>query len=214
MKLPTSQTRKKMNINLFGVQFNISYPFVALVALLLITDEKGIVLCCLLASFCHEMGHILAMKIFGTKLDRIALSVFDINITDTGKAYRGITAEIIITLAGIFVNIVLFLLCYIVYNSYNIYILGCFATANLTLGIFNALPIDSLDGGNALEIILQRNFSEKTVYFATLIISIIFVIPLGFISFFVLLNSPYNFTLLFATLYLIGVMIFKRKKNF
>ena len=203
-----------MNIKLFGVQFTLSYPFIALVTLLLVTDDKGIVICCLLASFCHEMGHIFAMKFFGTKVDKIGLSVFDINIIDTGKAYRGITAEIIITLSGIFVNIVLFLLCYIVYNSYNIYILKYFATANLTLGIFNALPIDSLDGGNALELILRRNFSDKTVYFTTLAISILFVIPLGFLSFFVLLNSPYNFTLLFATLYLIGVIIFKRKKNF
>ena len=203
-----------MNIKLFGVQFTLSYPFVALVTLLLVTDDKGIVICCLLASFCHEMGHIFAMKFFGTKVDKIGLSVFDINIIDTGKAYRGITAEIIITLSGVFVNIVLFLLCYIVYNSYNIYMLRYFATANLTLGIFNALPIDSLDGGNALELILRRNFSDKTVYFATLAISILFVIPLGFLSFFILLNSPYNFTFLFATLYLIGVIIFKRKKDF
>lgn len=203
-----------MNIELFGVHLNISYPFVALVTLLLVTDDKGIVICCLLASFCHEMGHIIAMKFFGTKVDRIGLSVFDINIVDTGKAYREITAEIIITLAGIFVNFVLFLLCCMVYNSYNIYILKYFAIANLTLGIFNALPIESLDGGNAFEIILRRNFSDKTVYFATLTVSILFVIPLGFFSLFILLNSPYNFTLLFATLYLIGVIIFKRKKDF
>ena len=109
-----------MNINLFGVQLNISYPFVALLTFLVIADNSGVVLCCLLASFCHEMGHILAMKFFGAKLNHIRLTVFDINITDTGKAYRSAITEIIITLAGIFVNIVLFLLCCIVYNSYNI----------------------------------------------------------------------------------------------
>ncbi|MEE0266267.1 MAG: M50 family metallopeptidase [Acutalibacteraceae bacterium] len=203
-----------MNIRLFDVHFYLSYPFVALVTLLLVFDVKGIVLCCLLASFFHEMGHIFAMKLYGTKVNSIGLSVFDVNITDTGKPNRGFIAEIIITVAGVFVNIVLFLLCCIVYNSFNIYILRCFATANLTLGIFNALPIDSLDGGNALEMILRRNFSDKTVYFVTLLVSVLFVIPLGFISFFILLNSPYNFTFLFATMYLIGVIIFKRKKNF
>ena len=203
-----------MSFNLFGIKVNISYPLTALVTLLIVSDEKGIVICCLLASFCHEMGHILAMKFFGTKVDRIALSLFDINITDTGKAYRGFTAEIIITLAGVFVNIVLFLLCCIVYNSYNRYILKYFAIANLSLGIFNALPVDSLDGGNAFEMILRRNFSDKTVYFVTLTVSILVIILLGFISFYVLLNSPYNFTMLFATMYLIGVIACKRKKNF
>lgn len=203
-----------MSFELFGIGFNVSYPLTALVTLLIITDEKGIAICCLLASFCHEIGHIFAMKLFGTRVDRIDLSLFDINITDTGNAYRGFTAEIIITLAGIFVNIVLFLLCCMVYNSYNIYILKYFAIANLTLGIFNALPVDSLDGGNAFEMILRRNFSDKTVYFVTLAVSILFVIPLGFVSFLILFNSPYNFTMLFATIYLIGVIIFKRKKNF
>lgn len=203
-----------MNIKLFGIRFNISYPFVAIITLLIINDEKGIVICCLLASFCHEMGHIFAMRFFGTKVEKIGLSVFDISIIDVGSAYRGFIAEIIITLAGVFVNIVLFLLCCIVYNSYNIYILKYFAIANLTLGIFNALPVDSLDGGNAFEMILRRNFSDKIVYFITLAVSILVVIPLGFFSFLILLNSPYNFTMLFATMYLIGVIIFKRKKNF
>lgn len=203
-----------MSFNLFGINYDISYPLTALVTLLIITDEKGVVICCLLASFCHEMGHILAMRLFGTNVERIGLSLFDINITDTGKAYRGFKAEIIITLAGIFVNIVLFLLCCIVYNSYSIYILKYFAIANLTLGIFNALPVDSLDGGNAFEMILRRNFSDKTVYFVTLAVSILVIVPLGFISFYILLNSPYNFTMLFATMYLIGVIAFKRKKNF
>lgn len=203
-----------MSFDLFGIIINISYPLVALVTLLIITDEKGIVICCLLASFCHEMGHILTMRLFGTNVDRIGLSLFDINITDTGKAYRGFKAEIIITLSGVFVNIVLFLLCCIVYNSYNIYILKYFAIANLILGIFNALPVDSLDGGNAFEMILRRNFSDKTVYFVTLAVSIMVVIPLGFISFIILFNSPYNFTMLFATIYLIGVIALKRKKNF
>jgi stage IV sporulation protein FB len=203
-----------MSFELFGIVFNVSYPLTAFVTLLIITDEKGIVICCLLASFFHEIGHILAMRYFGTRVDRIGLSLFDINITDTGNAYRGFSAEIVIALAGIFVNIVLFLLCCIVYNSYNIYILKCFAIANLTLGIFNALPVDSLDGGNAFEMILRRNFSDKTVYFVTLAVSILVVIPLGFISFIILFNSPYNFTMLFATIYLIGVIALKRKKNF
>ena len=62
--------------------------------------------------------------------------------------------------------------------------------------------------------ILRRNFSDKTVYFVTLTVSILVVIPLGFISFIILFNSPYNFTMLFATIYLIGVIALKRKKNF
>jgi len=203
-----------MNIRLFGVRLYLSYPLAAGLALLLIFDPTGMAVCCLAASFCHELGHIAAMKHFGTKIEDIKLSVFDINIVDVKQQKRDLKAEIVICLAGVFVNIVLFLLTFMLYNWYNLYILRYFALANLSLGIFNALPVESLDGGNALELVLQRNFSDKAVYFITLVVSILFVIPFGFVSFMALLNSPYNFTMLFATLYLISVIIFKKKKYF
>lgn len=203
-----------MSFKMFGVNLELSYPLAAGLALLLIFDPTGMAACCLAASVCHELGHIFAMKHYNTKIENIKLSVFDINIIDIKQHQRGIKAEIIICLSGVFVNIVLFLLTIAVYNWYNLYILKYFALANLSLGIFNALPVESLDGGNALEMILQRNFSDKTVYFVTLFVSLACVIPLGFTGFMVLLNSPYNFTMLFASLYLISVIIFKRKKYF
>lgn len=203
-----------MEFKIFGVKFLLSYPLVAIITLLLISDIRGNVLCAILSALCHELGHIIAMHFFGTKLTEIKLSVFDIGIVDVKKQQRNIKAEIIITLSGIFVNFVLFFLSFMLYNVCNFSLLKYFAIANLTLGIFNALPVDSLDGGTALQMILERNFSEKTVYFTTLIISLIIVIPLGFISFMLLLNSPYNFTFMFTEIYLVCVIIFKRKKYF
>ena len=203
-----------MCFKLFGVKFILSYPLVAGLTLLLIFDPTGMAVCAVFASVCHELGHIVAMKFFGTQITKIKMSVFDINITDIQKFQRGIKAEIIITLAGIFVNIVLFLLSIMLYNSCRLYIFRYFALANLSIGLFNALPVESLDGGNALQLVLQRNFSDRTVYIVTLVVSLLCVIPFGFVSFMALLNSPYNFTMLFATLYLISVIIFKPQKYF
>lgn len=203
-----------MEFKLFGIKFNLSYPLVAGLTILLVFDPTGMALCALTASVFHELGHIFAMRFYGTKVKEINFSVFDIGIIDSEKKQRGIKAEIIITLCGVFVNIVLFFISFMLYNVFKFQLLKYFATANLTLGVFNALPVDSLDGGNAVQMILERNFGEKTVYFITLILSLLVVIPLGFLSFMALLKSPYNFTMLFAELYLIGVIMFKKKKYF
>ena len=180
-----------------NIHFKVSFPLVAGITLILVCDTTGVALCGLLACVCHELGHIIAMKSFGTQITEINISVFDVGIVDISQKSRGIIAEMTITLSGVFVNFVLFFLSVIVYNRCKFYIFGYFATANLTLGLFNLLPVETLDGGNALRLILQRNFSEKTVYFVTLIISLACIVPLGYLSYKALMTSRYNFTMLF-----------------
>ena len=185
-----------MKLKVCGVNIKLSYPLAAGVTLLLVCDTTGAVMCGLCASFMHELGH-------------IRLSVFDIGITDISKSRRSITAEITIILSGIFVNLVLSLLSYMLYNESRFYIFRYFALANLTLGLFNALPVETLDGGEALSLILRRYFSEKAVYIITLVLSLAVIVPLGYLSVKALLNSVYNFTLLFAVLYLTGAVVFR-----
>ncbi|MBQ7522625.1 MAG: site-2 protease family protein [Clostridia bacterium] len=198
-----------MNFKIANVQFTLSYPLVAGITLILVCDTTGIALCSLLACFCHEMGHISAMKLTGTKITEIHISIFEVGIVDISQKNRGIIAEMTITLSGIFVNFLLFFLSLIVYNKSKLSLFGYFATANLTLGLFNLLPIETLDGGNALKLILQRNFTDRTVYIVTLVVSLLLIIPLGYFSYTSLMHSRYNFTMLFATLYLTGAVIFK-----
>lgn len=198
-----------MKFKIANVDFTLSYPLAAGITLILACDTTGAALCGLLACICHEAGHLVAMRYFHTRITEIHISVFEVGIVDISQKYRGIIAEMTITLSGIFVNFLLFFLSLIVYNRCRFYIFGYFATANLTLGLFNLLPVETLDGGNALKMILQRNFSEKTVYIVTLIISLVIIIPLGYGSYTALMHSRYNFTMLFATLYLTGAVISK-----
>ena len=98
-----------MKFKLFGVRLCLSYPLAAGIALLLIFDPTGMAACCLAASVCHELGHKLAMKHYGTGVEKISMSAFDVNITDVQQRKRGLKAELVICLAGVFVNFVLFL---------------------------------------------------------------------------------------------------------
>lgn len=196
-----------MNIKIFDTIITLSYPLMAGLTLVLVIDYTGMAFCCILSAVCHELGHILAIKYYNAPIKEINLSVFDINIKDLEKFKRPLKAEIIVTLSGVFVNIVLFLLAIMVYNSSNLYIMKYFAMANLYLGIFNALPVETLDGGNALQIVLQRNFSDKAVYIISTVVSLVFVIPLVIIGFLILLRSPYNFTMFGSALYLISAIV-------
>lgn len=163
-----------------------------------------------LVCFCYARAwtHI-RNEIFRNTDNRYKTFCFDIGITDISKSRRSITAEITIILSGIFVNLVLSLLSYMLYNESRFYIFRYFALANLTLGLFNALPVETLDGGEALSLILRRYFSEKAVYIITLVLSLAVIVPLGYLSVKALLNSVYNFTLLFAVLYLTGAVVFR-----
>ena len=196
-----------MNIKIFDTIITLSYPLMTGLTLILVIDYTGMAFCCILSAVCHELGHILAIKYYNAPIKEINLSVFDINIKDLEKFKRPLKAEIIVTLSGVFVNIVLFLLAIMVYNSSNLYIMKYFAMANLYLGIFNALPVETLDGGNALQIVLQRNFSDKAVYIISTVVSLVFVIPLVIIGFLILLRSPYNFTMFGSALYLISAIV-------
>ena len=88
-----------------------------------------------------------------------------------------------------------------------------FLDTNFTLGLFNILPIDSLDGGQALFILLSMKFSPFTSMKILDIISFMILIPVAVMGFLVLLQSKYNFTLLLTALYLIAIILLKNRKS-
>ena len=170
------------------------------------------VIICFASVIAHETGHLLAMKYFGSYPQKIKLTLCDIAIIDRKKITRSNKAELVITLAGVTVNFILVTISYFLMNiSENSYIQMIFDT-NFTLGLFNSLPIDSLDGGQALIILLSMKFSPFTSMKILDIISFVILIPVAVMGFLVLLQSKYNFTLLLTALYLIAIILLKNRK--
>ena len=190
----------------------ISFPLVALMTAVIIFDTSMSVMICFASVIAHETGHLLAMKHFGSYPQKIKLTLFDIAIIDRKKITRSNKAELVITLAGVTVNFILVTISYFLMNiSENSYIQMIFDT-NFTLGLFNSLPIDSLDGGQALIILLSMKFSPFTSMKILDIISFVILIPVAVMGFLVLLQSKYNFTLLLTALYLIAIILLKNRK--
>lgn len=202
-----------MTFQLGKISFELSFPLVALMTAVIIFDTSMSVIICFAGVIAHETGHLLALRHFGSYPKKIKLTLFDIAIIDRKKITLSDKAELIITLAGVTVNFILAIISYFLLTVTKNPYIEIFFNTNLTLGLFNSLPIDSLDGGQALFILLSRKFSPFTSMKILDIISFIILIPVAVMGFLVLLQSKYNFTLLLTALYLIAIILLKNRKS-
>ena len=80
---------------------------------------------------------------------------------------------------------------------------------NLFIGLINLLPIMPLDGGQILFVILSKRVCGETCERVTQIVSFLTLLPLALVGFIILLESKYNFSLLFLCFYLMTYLLFK-----
>lgn len=184
-----------------GVEISFQYLYFALLTVVLILDKNGGIFCCFLSSFFHEIGHLVAILFLKQKVDRIEFSLFDIKIKS--NYYVTFSKELVITLSGIAFNFVLFLLF--------IRTIKLFALANLFIGIFNLLPVSTLDGGQAINIILNKFISVKKSVIIINILTVSFAIPIFTMGIIILFNTGYNFSFLLLGVYLLLTPIYNRK---
>ena len=122
----------------------------------------------------HELGHVFFIKLFKYKIESITIYPFG-GIT---KIYKDINTpikkELLIASGGIILQLILFIIIYLIPISDFTKIL--FYKYNISIIIFNILPIIPLDGSIICTSILNKLFSFKTSYYLSIIISIIGVI--------------------------------------
>ena len=142
-----------LEVRIGGVVCRFSLLFPAMVAVAVTLDPSVFSLWCLAASLMHEMGHLIALLAFDCKPKRMVLGLFGMRVEQDPARRLGYRQNALVSLAGPAVNLVTF--C----------ILSCFrgnetaALVHLTLGVFNLLPIEPLDGGQALSALCQRLFT-------------------------------------------------------
>ena len=70
--------------------------------------------------------------------------------------------------------------------------------------------IATLDGGAALYAILSVRLGEKKASFWASFFSFVILVPLAALGFWILLRNPYQFSLLFISVYLMGVLVLQK----
>lgn len=101
-----------------------------------------------IAALCHELGHLAALRVVGARVERLRFSAFGAEIRADTR-YLPYGKEIFCTLAGPAVNLALAFIFARVSGDYLL------AGANLLQGIYNLLPLPSLDGGRALHLLIS-----------------------------------------------------------
>lgn len=162
------------------------------------TDKTGELVLFYLAAFIHEASHLLIMSVLSAKPREILLVPGGINIVQSccdNNFYN-----ILILISGPLSNFILFL-------TFR----GSFSSINLLLCIYNLMPLEGLDGGRILKIILLLYFREKTVDVVLSALSIVFVICFVLLFLIGLRENMVNLSVLIFSLYIISSIFLKKR---
>ena len=178
-----------------GTRVRVSVPFFIAAALWAALDADGTALLCLFASFLHEGGHSLALCLCGRRPRDLALGVGGIRLVPDPRpvSYR---RQIAVLLSGPAVNLL------------SAAVLALFrcpplpVAVHLLLGGFNLLPVEALDGGQALRCLLAARGEERRAQRMVRALSATVLLPLAAGGFFLLIREG-NFTLFTVALYLL-----------
>lgn len=191
-----------MRLKIFGIEIEITFFFVAIVFLVLISDKTGVGWMPLLSAFLHETGHLFAMKKQGCDINRIVLSPIGASIVrkDFPTSYK---SDRIVCFFGPLINLILFIACLTVYNFFLNDKILLFALINLFMGLFNLLPIASFDGSGILKSLLYERMSadKAEVIRRRISISILLLLSIAGIIFFY--KHHENPTLMITSLYML-----------
>lgn len=171
-----------------SAKINISFWFVAVIALLLILFPESQAVYCFIFCLIHETGHLAFMLASGKKVTEISFGYFGIKIT-SGRQFLHPLKEALIAAGGPIANIFLAAFLFITGNRQ-------LATVSLGLAFFNLLPVSMLDGGHILGAMFPDSKVLKKLSLATVFTLLVTGIAVA-------VYSKKNFTVLIVALYLV-----------
>ena len=187
------------------IEFRLGILFPAALVIIFTIDKTGIPAWCVAASAMHEAGHFVTMYLFGCKPSLVSIGFFGIRVEQNVNRRVGYFKNILISLSGPAINLISFMVLWIT-TGINIA-----AVVHFIIAVLNLLPIEPLDGGQALYYLLAAYIGEERAESICLGVSIFILIPLATIGFFLLIRSGYNFTLLVVSIYLGLLLMLKRR---
>lgn len=185
-------------INIPTIEFN--SLFIAYLAYMFFCGSEMIALITVAVVLIHEIGHFIVGKMIGKEYSGIVLYPFGAVIEE--EDYAPIKNEWIVAISGPAIN----LICagifgiLLIYNPLNKTIIEVI-NANVTIALFNLLPIYPLDGARAILSISEKPMRMiKTLRIAGIVVSFIMIL-IFFATIFYKVN--YSFLIL-GTFLLIG----------
>ncbi|HHW70778.1 MAG TPA: hypothetical protein GX392_05525 [Clostridiales bacterium] len=198
---------------LFGIDIYINKIFMGMVVATIIAGDRHMVATIFLVVFIHELAHIIAARICGLEVLEIELYPFGGTIKIGSLLELNPTHEIIISLAGPFINIMISLLCVAIEICMPQITYDNFIRANLLLACFNMLPALPLDGGRAVRAILSRQIGLKRATNIMINGGIVLAIFLIISGIYGVCKGIFNMTIFFIAVFLIYSAIKEKKTS-
>ena len=148
----------------------------------------------------HELGHIVVSLLYKWKIKEINLNIYGGCIIFENIINKRFIEEFLVCIAGISFQFIYFLVMYILYNNsvVDIKLYTIFNNYNLSIIIFNMLPIYPLDGSKLINILLNRVVCFKKSHLISICVSILLIIL------FIVCSIKYNLGINF---YLMSVLL-------
>lgn len=184
-----------MTFKLKNIYITVSVYFAATITFALLFFRDFNVLPTLICCILHEIGHLVMIFICRGSVRKISLGAYGMRIDPIRTLKISPKKEILISLAGPFMNIILALIGLLLKNNLLIKI-------NLGLCFFNLLPAGKTDGHtalyNALILKLDRNKAEAIIRK----IAIVFLAVIYLLGITILIKTKYNFSFLAVAVYI------------
>ncbi len=196
----------------FGIDIYINKILMGMVVVAIILGNGQKVATIFLVIFIHELAHVVTARMFGLEVVDIELYPFGGTIRIGTLLELNPTHEIIISLAGPLINIIISLIYIAIESRSTTTSYDYFISTNLFLACFNILPALPLDGGRAMRAILAKEVGlKRATHIMTSggIVLAMFLIASGIYG---ILNGIFNMTIFFIAAFLIYSAI-REKEN-
>ncbi|NEZ45670.1 metalloprotease [Clostridium niameyense] len=177
--------------------------FIPYIFFLLYIGYKGNLLLSFCVVFMHELTHYMVARKLGFKGFDIEIFPLGFSLNLEGLEEATTKEDLIISISGPLLNILLSMIFYFLYFKFHNYYLYSLYLSNLIIGIFNFIPAFPLDGGRILRDILCFKTFYREANRITMNISIIIGILLMFLYIFLFMKEINNFSLGIASLFII-----------
>ncbi len=166
-------------------------------------------ICFFISILIHELAHLLIAKIFKIKLKNLRVSLFGASLQIERNIKNKFAYKVFTYLAGPISNLLLAIIILKLRNEKSLNLLMIYT--NISLFIFNLLPITPLDGGNILLEILKLKFNNLKAHKISLILNKICLGVLTFIYSITIIRIK-NISFLFLLIYLWYLSFIEERK--
>lgn len=182
----------------------ISGGFLLVAALLFYLDTENLLPWTALACGLHELGHYVAVRLSGGKILRFRLTAVGGELTLDQSKPLSYARELLSIFAGPGMNLAAAFLSAHLARGEAAWV---FTGLNLSLGLFNLLPVVPLDGGRMLTLLLGLFCREETVVEVMRVCSILIIAALLLTGGALFFQAAENFTLAIVAIWLMAGLL-------